>query len=79
MVDVELLKKEIKDLGITKKSLAEKCHMSRYTLDKKLEKPETILADEVMYFAEALRITDIDKLMAIFFVNKVEKNTNQEG
>lgn len=77
MVNVELLKKEIEDLGITKKSLAEKCHMSRYTLDKKLEKPETILANEVMYFADALRITDTSKLMAIFFAREVEKNINQ--
>ena len=72
MVNVELLKKEIADLGITKKSLAEKCHMSRYTLDNNLEKPETILADEVMYFADALRITDTEKLMAIFFAKEVE-------
>lgn len=77
MVNVELLKKEIEDLGITKKSLAEKCHMSRYTLDNKLEKPETILADEVMYFADALRITDTSKLMAIFFAREVEENINQ--
>lgn len=77
MVNVELLKKEIEDLGITKKSLAEKCHMSRYTLDNKLEKPETILANEVVYFADALRITDTSKLMAIFFAREVEKNINQ--
>ena len=72
MVNVALLKREIDDLGIPKKTLAEKCHMSRYTLDNKLEKPETITADEVMYFADALRITDVDKLMAIFFAKEVE-------
>lgn len=76
MVNIDLLKQEITDLGISKKSLAEKCHMSRYTLDNKLKKPDTILANEVMYFADALRITDTDKLMAIFFAREVEENVN---
>lgn len=76
MVNIDLLKKEIADIGITKKSLAEKCHMSRYTLNNKLKNPNTILADEVLYFADALRITDTQKLMAIFFAKEVEENTN---
>jgi transcriptional regulator with XRE-family HTH domain len=71
-----LLKREIEDLGISKKALAEKCHMSRYTLDNKLNKPETILADEALYFADALRITDTEKLMSIFFAREVEENIN---
>ena len=72
MVNIELLKQEIDDLGIPKKLLAEKCHMSRYTLDNKLNNPDTITANEIMYFADALRIVDTDKLMAIFFAKQVE-------
>lgn len=76
MVNVELLKDEINDLGITKSALAEKCHMTRQTLDNKLEKPQTITADEAYEMATALRITDPIRLYEIFFAPRVETGAN---
>ena len=73
MVDIDLLKAEIEDLGIPKERLAQKCNMSRQTLNNKLDNPKTITADEAYLFASALRITDTSKLMSIFFAETVEK------
>lgn len=73
MVNVELLKAEIEDVGITKLKLAEKCRMSRQTLDNKLDNPKTITADDAYMLATALRITDVSRLMSIFFTDEVEK------
>ena len=72
MVNIELLKAEIDDLGIPKERLAQKCRMSRYTLNNKLENPKSITADEAYLLADALRITDVSKLMSIFFAKEVE-------
>lgn len=72
MVNVELLKREIVDLGVPKTVIAEKCNMSRQSLDNKLEKPHTITADEACKIASALRITEPEKLLAIFFASEVE-------
>lgn len=72
MVNVELLKAEIDDVGIPMVRLAEKCHLTRQGLDKKLKNPKTITANDAYYLASALRITDTDKLMSIFFAEKVE-------
>lgn len=79
MVNVELLKREIADLGVPKTVIAEKCAMTRQSLDNKLEKPHTITADEAYEMAAALRITEPKKLLAIFFAPKVEPDTNREG
>lgn len=72
MVDGEMLRAEIDDLGISKGRLAEKCHMSRQTLNNKLDNPDTITAEEAYLMADALRITDTDRLMRIFFTRRVE-------
>lgn len=74
MVDIVLLQKEIDDLGIPKVTLAEKCNMSRYTLDNKIKNPRTITANDCYSLSEALRITDVDKIMRIFFAPNVEEN-----
>lgn len=72
MVDVKLLQEEIEAVGVPKTVLAAKCNMTRQTLDNKLEKPSTITADDAVNLAKALRITDTDRLLAIFFAPKVE-------
>lgn len=74
MVDIVLLQKEIDDLGIPKATLAEKCNMSRYTLDNKIKNPRTITANDCYSLSKALRITDVDKIMRIFFAPNVEEN-----
>lgn len=78
MVDVVLLQKEIDDLGIPKGTLAEKCNMSRYTLDNKLKNPKTITANDCYSFCTALRISEVGKIMRIFFAPNVEENANNE-
>lgn len=77
MVNVELLKHEIEDLGISKIKLAEACGFTRQTLDNKLAKPDTITAADVYALAGALRINK-DKVMEIFFAPDVEENGNME-
>lgn len=72
MVNVKLLLEEIEDLGIPKTVIAEKCGITRQTLDNKLERPSTITADDACNIAKALRITDTQRLMEIFFSEKVE-------
>lgn len=72
MVDGKLLIAEIEEVGIPKTVLAAKCKISRQTLDYKLGHPNAITADEACLMAKALRITDTDRLMAIFFADEVE-------
>ena len=72
MVNVELLKNEINDLGIKQSVLAEKCGVSRQTIMNWLENPNAISAYHARVLADALRISEPDKLMAIFFAPNVE-------
>ena len=72
MINVELLKAEINDLGIKQNTLAEKCGVSRQTIISWLANPKSISAYHAKTLADALRITDADKLMAIFFAPNVE-------
>lgn len=76
MVNIELLKEEMEEVGISKDKLAEKCNMSRQTLYNKLDNPNSITANEAQLFASALRITDVNRLMDIFFAKRVEENIN---
>lgn len=76
MVNIELLKAEIEDLGVTKGKIAEKCGISRPTLESWLERPELISAKGAKALADALRITEPEKLLAIFFADEVDKNVN---
>lgn len=75
MVNTELLKAEIKDLGIKQSKIAQKCHVSRQTVNKWLSNPSKISVDQAKALADALRITDPDKFMAIFFAPNVENNS----
>ena len=73
MVNVELLKKEMKELGTTQTILAEKCGVTRQTMANWLDNPDLISANNAKIIADALRITDHEKLFAIFFAPNVEK------
>ena len=72
MVNSVLLQKEIEDLGIKQSVLAEKCGVSRQTINNWLANPNAISAANARTLADALRITDTTKLMAIFFAPNVE-------
>lgn len=74
MVNIQLLEEEIEDLGITKTRIAEKCGFTRQTLDNKMKNPDLMTANDVFNIAEALRITDPNKIIRIFFAPKVHKN-----
>ena len=78
MVNVELLKKEMKELGTTQTILAEKCGVTRQTIGNWLESPELISANNAKNIADALRITDHNKLFAIFFAPNVEEVSTKE-
>lgn len=75
MVNVALLKHEIEDLNIPHTTLAKKCGVSRQTISKWLNHPENISVASARKLADALRITDADKLMAIFFAPDVEETS----
>lgn len=79
MVDIVLLQSEIEDIGIPKSTLAEKCNMSRYTLDNKLKNPRTITANDCWSLCKALRITEANKILRIFFAPNVDNVDNKTG
>ena len=66
VVNVDLLRAEIEDVGITDVKLAEKMGFTVNTLKNKLEKPHTITADDAYNFVQALRISDTAKILQIF-------------
>lgn len=79
MVNVALLKQELEDLNIPYTTLATKCGVSRQTVSKWVNHPENISAANARKLADALRITDTDKLMAIFFAPNVENPSTNKG
>ena len=66
MVNVELLKNEMKELGTTQTILAEKCGVTRQTIANWLDDPDLISVNNARIIADALRITDKEKIFAIF-------------
>ena len=77
MVNVEMLKHEIEDIGVSKTKLAEVCGFTRQTLDNKLVNPDTFTAADIYALTKALRISK-ERAMEIFFAPDVEKNGNKE-
>lgn len=77
MVNVEMLKREINEIGVSKIKLAEACGFTRQTLDNKLANPDTFTAADVYALTKALRISK-ERAMEIFFAPDVEKNGNKE-
>jgi transcriptional regulator with XRE-family HTH domain len=70
-----LLKNEIDDLNIPITTLASKCNVTRQTISNWLENPDAISAKNARALADALRITDRDKLMSIFLAPNVEESS----
>lgn len=80
MVDVAKIEAEMKNLGIKKTVMAEKCGMTRPTLNKRLAHPESITVSDAKNMARSLRIDENSaKFMEIFFAPDVEENVNKEG
>ena len=77
MVNIELLKSEIEDLGITQTVLAKKCGVSRQTISNWFENPNNISTYHARVIADALRITEHNKLLAIFFAPNVENTSTK--
>lgn len=77
MVNVELLRHEIGEIGVSKTKLADACGFTRQTLDNKLANPDTFTAADVYALTKALRISK-ERAMEIFFASDVEKNGNKE-
>ena len=77
MVNVEMLKREINEIGVSKIKLAEACGFTRQTLDNTLATPATFTAADVYALTKALRISK-ERAMEIFFAPDVEKNGNKE-
>ena len=80
MIDIELLDKEIRDMGIKRIVLAQKCGISRQTFDKKMANPELFSRTEVENLAGALRIpVGSEEFTRIFFAPDVEEKCKQGG
>jgi hypothetical protein len=73
MVDVKMLESEIRELGVPKTVLANKCGVTTRTLDNWLNNPELISAKNAKALADALRINDAQKVLAIFFADNAQK------
>lgn len=71
MVDLELLKKKIKDSGITMTALARNSGIERVTLYNRLNGVGEFTASEILGICSALRLTTAER-EAIFFAKKVE-------
>lgn len=76
MVDMKTVDDIRADLGIPKSKIAEKCKISVNTYDNWLEKPTMIKADSAKALADALMITEPDRLLAIFFAPNVQENVS---
>ena len=78
MINTDLLRNEIEDLGIKQNVLAEKCGVSRQTINNWLSNTESISAHNARLLADALKITEPDKIMAIFFAPNVENSSTNK-
>lgn len=71
MVNVNLLKDKIAEIGIPIVVLAEKSGISRETLYNRFEKPNSFKASEIQSLTKVLRMTKEER-DDIFFANKCE-------
>ena len=74
MVDMIAVEEIRSDLGIPKTVIASKCKVSVNTYDNWIKKPETVSAKCAKIIAEALNITEPERLLAIFFADNVQRN-----
>ena len=76
MVDMREVEKIRSTLGVPKSKIAEKCNISVNTYDNWVNKPSMISASKAKSLADALMITDSERLIAIFFAPNVQENVN---
>lgn len=79
MVDMNAVDKVREDIGITKVKLASNCGISVGTYENWLNKPSMVSAVNAKALAEALKITETERLLAIFFAPNVQENVNTES
>ena len=79
MVDMKKIENYRTELGIPKATLAKNCKISVSTYENWINKPTMISAEKAKALADALKITDKDKLLAIFFAPNVQENVNIES
>lgn len=78
MVDMKAVEKYRAELGIPKATIASKCEISVNTYDNWVSKPTMISAVKAKALADALKITEPDRLLAIFFASNAQENVNIE-
>ena len=76
MVIMSEVEKIRSNLGIPKTIIAKKCNVSVNTYDNWLKNPDMIRAVSAKSLADALNVTDVETLVAIFFAPNVQKNVN---
>lgn len=76
MVDMNAVDKVRKDIGITKVKLASKCNVSVGTYENWRKKPSMVSAINAKALADALMITEPERLIAIFFAPDVQENVS---
>lgn len=74
MVNMKAVEDIRESLGIPKTKLAEKCGVSVGTYDNWLKRPTTISSTGAKALAEALLITEPERVLAIFFAPNVQEN-----
>lgn len=77
MVDMNAVETIRTTLGVPKSRIAEKCNITVNTYDNWLENPGQIKAVSAKALADALLITDSERLIAIFFAPNVQENVSK--
>lgn len=77
MVDMKKVEEYRSTLGIPKATIASKCGITVNTYDNWLNKPSMISAKGAKALADALMITDPERLLAIFFAPNVQDIVNK--
>lgn len=76
MVDMKAVESIREDLGIPKTIMAKKCKVSVNTYYNWIKDPTTISAQNAKAIAEALMITEPERLLAIFFAPDAQINVS---
>lgn len=76
MVDMNEVESIRTELGIPKTIMAKKCKVSVNTYYNWIKDPSSITAQNAQAMAEALKITEPDRLLAIFFMSDVQTNVS---
>ena len=79
MLNSKLLEKEIEDSGLRQKKIAEWLNISYWGFRLKVRGKHDFKIGEVEKLCEILRITEPDRVNAIFFANSVVCKTTKEN